>query len=45
MPPVKYELELTIGEVIPPEPVKELKVAPEGVPYPHVFIYEFTATG
>ena len=40
MAPRKYELELTVGVVIPPEPIPDLKVAPAGVPYPHAFIYD-----
>ena len=41
----KYELILTVGEVIPPEPLPPLKKAPDGTKLPKMEVKEFTPTG
>ena len=45
MPARTYELKLTIGVVIPPEPLPELKVAPIGIKPPKMQIKEFMPYG
>lgn len=40
-----YELILTVGEVIPPEPLPVLKAAPDGVKLPKMEIKEFMPDG
>ena len=44
-PARKYELILTVGEVIPPEPLPVLKAAPDGVKLPKMEIKEFMPDG
>lgn len=40
-----YNLNLTVGEPIPPVPIPVLKVAPSGIPYPEARIDDFSSKG
>ena len=40
-----YNLNLTVGEPIPPVPIPVLKVAPPGIPYPEARIDDFSSKG